>query len=127
MSIAYFIVLENEEVDFDTYVNGKAIAHVVDEIAKFCITHGLKTIEDFHSQDFSELMEDFDDIEIPEQEILWFDAQEEIDWVTTLLEKIESQRPNFATEAIIEDLREYLEVFKNMENVDTKWHLEIDF
>ena len=114
-------------MDFDTYVNGKAIAHAVDDIAKFCETHGLKTIEDFHSQDFSELMEYFDDIEIPEQEILWFDAQEGIDWVTILLEKIESQRPRFANEAIIEDLREYLEVFKNMKTVDTKWHLEIDF
>ena len=127
MSVAYFIVLENDEVDFDTYVNGKAIAHAVDEIAKFCTTHGLKTIEDFHSQDVNELMEDFDDIEIPEQEILWFDAQDGIDWVTALLEKIESKRPSFANEAIIEDLREYLEVFKNIKTVDTKWHLEIDF
>ena len=127
MSVAYFIVLDNAEVGVDTFVNGKAIAHAFDELTNFCKAQGLKTIEDFHSQDISEFMEDFDDVEIPEPEILWFDAQEGIDWITSLLEKIESQNPDFTTEAIIEDLREYLEVFKKTKTVGAKWHLKLDF
>ena len=127
MSVAYFIVLDNAEEGVDTFVNGKAIAQAFDEITTFCEAQGLKTIEDFHSQDISEFMQDIDDVEIPGQEILWFDAQEGIDWITSLLEKIESQNPDFTTEAIIEDLREYLEVFKKTKTVGAKWHLELDF
>ena len=127
MSVAYFIVLDNEEVDFDTFVNGKAIAHVFDELVEFCETHQLKTIEDFHSQDATEFLEDFDDIEIPEQEILWFDAQQGIDWVTDLIQKLKTKKPKFATDALIEDLGEYLEVLYNTKKANAKWHLELDY
>lgn len=127
MSVAYFIVLENQEVDFDTFVNGKSIAHAFDDLIEFCNTQKLKTIEDFHSQNTSEFMEDFDYTDIPEQEIKWFDAQEGIDWASSLIKKIESEEPKFGTCAIIEDLREYLEVFNNAKKVNVKWHLELDY
>ena len=127
MSVAYFIALDNDHVGFDPFVNGKAIAHAFDDITKFCHSNGLKTIEDFHSQDVGELMEGFDDIDIPEQATLWLDAQEGIDWATALLEKIETQKPGFATEDIIEELNEYLAVFENAKSAGAKWHLEMDF
>jgi len=127
MSAAYFIVLENEEVDFDSFVNGKNIAHAFDELIEFCKTQKLKTIEDFHSQDIGEFMENFDDIEIPEQEIKWFNAQEGIDRASSLIEKLESEVPKFDSCAVIEDLKEYLEVFNDAKKVDVKWHLELDY
>jgi len=127
MSVAYFIVIKNEEVDFDTFVNGKSMAHASDELIEFCKTHKLRTIEDFHSQDMSEFMEDFNDIEIPEQKIKWFNAQEGIDWASSLIEKLEAEKTKFDTGAVIEDLQEYLEVFKNAKKVDVKWHLELAY
>ena len=132
MSVAYFIVLDNDQADFDPFVNGKAIAHAFDELRNFCETNGLKTIENFHSQDVGELMEGFDDmdipdIDLPEQEALWFDAQEGIDWINALLQNIENQKPGFATEEIVEELREYLQVFEKSKSAGARWHLEMDF
>lgn len=127
MSVAYFIVLDNEEVGFDTFVNGKAMAHASDELVEFCEEQKLKSIEDFFSQDASEFMDDLDDIEMPEQEILWFNAQEGIDWSTALIEKLKSEKPKFPTDAVIEDLQEYLEVFNKTKEIDAKWHIELDF
>ena len=127
MSVAYFIVLDNEEVDFDTFVNGKAIAHASDELVEFCEKHKLKTIEDFFSQDASEFKDEFDDVEMPEKEVLWFNAQEGIDWATTFIEKLNSEKPKFSTVAVIEDLQEYLDVFNKTKAIGAKWHLELDF
>ncbi len=95
-----------------------------DELKAFCEKHKLKTIEDFFSQDASEFM---DNIEMPEQEILWSDAQEGIDWATSLIEKLKSEKPEFQVDAVIEDLQEYLEVFNKTKEIEAKWHLELDF
>ena len=127
MSVAYFIVLDNEDVGFDTFVNGKGIAHAFDELFKFCEAHKLKTIEYFHSQDVSEFMQDFDDIEIPDQKINWFNAQEGIDWAVSLIKKLKSESPDFNTDEVIEDLQDYIEVFNNTNKINAKWHLELDY
>lgn len=127
MSVAYFIVLDKDDVDFDPFVNGKAIAHAFDELASFCKQHQLKTIEDFHSQDLSEFVDELDDFEMPEQEEKWFTADEGVEWVTSLLAKLNSEKPIFASQDIYEDLKEYLEVFKDAKRVCAKWHLELDF
>lgn len=127
MSLAYFIVLDKKDVEFDDLVNGKNIAQAFDELSGFCESHDLKGIEDFHYQDVSEFIDDFDDLELPAQEEVWFDAREGIEWVSALIAKLKGERPKFLTDAILEDLVEYLEVFKNAESVNAKWHLELDF
>lgn len=127
MSVAYFIVLDKEDVGFDPFVNGKAIAHAFDALESFCKQHQLKTIEDFHSQDYSEFMEELDDVEIPEQEEKWFTADEGIAWVTLLLAKLNSAQPAFASPDLYEDLNEYIGVFNNAKRAGAKWHLELDF
>ena len=127
MSVAYFIVLDIEDVEFDDLVNGKNIAQAFDELSSFCESHNIKGIEDFHSQDVSEFIDEFDDLELPEQEEVWFDAKEGIEWVSALIEKLKDEHPRFLTDDILEDLVEYLEVFKNAKSVNAKWHLELDF
>ena len=127
MSVAYFIVLNDDEVDFDTFVDGKSIAQVFDALTEFCNSHDLKTIEDFHSQDVSEMLDEFDGIELPEQEEIWFNAEEGIEWVNSLIEKLQCENPSFLNKAILEDLNDYLEVFKNTRKSGVKWHLELDF
>ena len=46
MSVAYYIVLDKEEPGFDTFVNGKALAHEK-RLESLCKKLGLKTFEDF--------------------------------------------------------------------------------
>lgn len=125
MGVAYFIVLDNEDVDFDTFVNGKSIAGEYEELEIFCKKHELKTIEDF--SDFSGFLEDFDDIEISNQEVKWHEAKEGIEWTSSLINKLESKSTNFEIKPVVNDLNEYLTVFKNAAKVDVKWHLELDF
>ena len=124
MSIAHFIVLDNEEVDFETFVNGKSIANVYEELNIFCKKQGLKTIDDF--QDFGDLLEDFDDIETPNL-TKWLEAKEGIDWTTSLISELKSKSTNFDIKPVINDLNEYLAVFKNAAKVGAKWHLELDY
>ena len=127
MSVAYFIALDNEDVEFDSFVNGKSIAHAMDELSDFCRYHDLKTIENFYSQDVSEIFDELDDSELTEQEEIWYDADEGIKWATALIGKLKHENPSFLSDAILEDLNEYLDVFRNAKKAGAKWHLELDF
>ena len=130
MSTAYFIVLEDESLGIDTFVNGKFIAQSFDELNVFCKTHQLKTVEDYFSQDASEFMDEIEgmeDFNIPAQDIQWFEAQEGIDWCQTLIKKLNNEPSNLNVELIVEDLDEYASVFKRIKTHDIKWHFELDY
>ena len=49
MGVAYFIVLDNKEPGFETFVNGKAIARAAEAINALAPKLGLKTIDDLTS------------------------------------------------------------------------------
>ena len=124
MSTAYYIALENEEVEFDTFVNGKAIAHASEELYELCESNSIKPLDEFLSQDVSEFIDDF---EMPDgMEITWFDAQEGIDCVLSLVKLIQSKDCTFEKGPVIEDLNEYLEVLNKVKQANLKWHLELD-
>jgi hypothetical protein len=131
MGIAYFIVLDDAGSDIDAFVNGKDIARAADQLTEFCDQHGLKALDDFHSQDFSDFLddEDGDDIETEASDVeeKWFDAQEGIAWVDALIAKLQTEKPAFEFEDVISDLHEYREVFEQASKVDAKWHFELDF
>lgn len=126
MSVAYFIVLDNEDVDFDTFVNGKHVAHFANEMLAFCNIHGLKPLEDFFSQDAGEFMDEFDDMDIPDQEAQWFDAEVGIEWIDELIETLASESSEAWVEAVIEDLNEYKSVLEQARQIGAKWHFELD-
>ncbi|XCN74408.1 MAG: hypothetical protein Q3M24_06595 [Candidatus Electrothrix aestuarii] len=127
MGAAYFIVIDKENVDFDLFVNGKHVAKSSRGLAKFCSQHGLQTIDDFYSQDPSELMEWDEDIEIPEREVKWFEADIGINWINELVAKLKSESSTLSIDPIIEDLNEYKGVLENAKRVDAKWHFTLDF
>jgi len=127
MSVAYFIVLDKEDIEFDPFVNGKEVARRSNQLLKFCKKHGLRTFEDFLSQDNRDLMEEFDNIELPEQKVKWFAAKDGIDWIDSLIKKLQTEPLNFPSEPVIQDLYEYKEVLINAEKVVARWHLELDF
>lgn len=132
MSVAYYIVLDVDEPGFDPFVNGKALAHATEELDELCLKSGLPVLESFMGQgmdEFEEMLEE--DYELPEGEEgdeKWFEPQEGIDWVQSLLAAI-SQNPSSVTEAeaVLDDLKEYMEVLEKAKGIHARWHLALDF
>ncbi len=121
MSVAYFIVLDSEDPDFDPFVDGKMLAKYQDEVNALAERLGLKQFEDFLSQDLSEF-------DVPDMDDLWFEPSEGIKWVEVLIDHLKTN-PEALPEAadVLEDLEDYLNVFKEAGSRGLKWHLELDF
>lgn len=100
MSVAYYIVLDKEDVDFETFVDGKGIAQSFEELTLFCSDNNVKSIEHFIDQDLSEFMDELEGIDIPEQTEKWFEAQEGISWAKDLIDKLNSKPPKFPTKKL---------------------------
>ena len=131
MSVAFYIVLDAEELGFDTFVNGKAIAHA-DDLDAFCVKCGLPTLESFVSQSREELEEMLDeDIEIPEGEAgdaQWFDAEDGVEYVDALIAALRREPDALeATADVIDDLLEYKSVLEKAQAIEAKWRLALDF
>jgi hypothetical protein len=129
MSVAYYIVLDNEEPGFDTFVNGKYLAHE-DGLDELCKQLHLKTFEDFlvmSDDDISDLLDEDFDLPQPEGK-LWFSPEEGLTWVSTLAAYIKAN-PSSVTElqGCLEDLAEYEEVFEKAKGIGANWRLNLDF
>ncbi len=131
MSVAYYIVLDNEDPGFDTYVDGGAIAHEADELDALCDEAGVERLETFNGQSMDELSEMLDeDIELPEGEdpdAVWFEPQEGIEWIDKLIEAIHDNPDALqAPEDVIADLNDYKSVLTQALAVGARWHLALD-
>lgn len=121
MSTAYFIVLDNDEPDFDVFVDGKMLTKHLDTVNKVEKSLGLKHFEDFACQDFSEFGG-------PDMEVQWFEAVEGEDWASAIVGKLREEPESILdAAAVINDLEDYLRVFKEAEKQGLRWHLELDF
>jgi hypothetical protein len=127
MGVAFYIELD-KDVEFDTFVDGKSIAHAFDELTSFSKNNGLKSIEDYVYQDVSEFANEFEEIgmDVPEQIEQWFDADDGVSWAADMIKTLKAKSPEFATEYVIDDFKYYLEIFKNAKKVGAKWHLAVD-
>lgn len=145
MSLAYYIVLNNKEPDFDDFVNGKAVAHAVEALDEVCAQAGLPGLDSFAGQSCEELAEmlgdDFDDSDEDEdgdEEVIpvkrqysdekWFDAEEGISLMDALVVAI-GQHPKIIPDPdeIIEELKGYKSVLEQAKTISAKWHFAIDF
>src|SRR2546423_5125591 len=80
MGAAYFIVLDNKNPGFDTFVNGKAVTREMDAISDVAKSLGLRDIHDFAS--FASMAEEFDiDPKLAAAQEKWFPAAEGVAWV----------------------------------------------
>ncbi len=127
MSLAYYIVLEDPDVDFDPFVDGKAVAAIDDQLLAFCRRHDLKAIEDFYSQNPEDLLDEIEEVDMPEQEEVWFSAKAGVSWLNRLLDVLDNTHAPFADEAVIEDLEGYLSVLELAAEAGVRWHFEMDF
>lgn len=131
MSLAYYIVLDNEAPGFDTFVNGKAVAHATEALDGVCDALGLPPLDKF----LGESLEDLGDmlgieLELPERasrEALWFDPGEGIVLVDALIAHLQAHPDALAsTGDVLEDLAEYRAVLNQARGIGAKWHLAID-
>ncbi len=121
MSTAYFIVLDRDDPGFDSFVDGKMLTKQLGAVNKVANKLGLKKFEDYACQDLSEFG-------LPDSEPAWFEATEGVKWATAILQKLRDDPGAVKDiEAVIEDLEDYIRVFKEAEKRDLKWHLELDF
>lgn len=132
MGASIYIVLEKDDVDFDWYVDGKVIANVAEEIENLCKEHNLKSMGDYISHDESAFMaEEFGLEDIEPTEPKWFDAQEGIDLVNSLLQTIKAKNIEFKTDYSMDEVKEelqyYIEVLEKAKEFNIKWHFDYDY
>ena len=132
MGAAYFIVLDNPDLGFDPFVNGKAISRDADRLSAVASSLGLKTPDEYFSisaDDAASMAAEFDipaDVPAPPPEE-WYDADEGLAWVARLRAHLQSN-PNAVNDsaAVLADLQEYERVLTQAKSAGAKWHLSID-
>lgn len=129
MSVAYYIVLNNEEPDFDTFVNGKSLARAVEQIDVICGKLGIRNFDDFLTMSADDIADMLgEDIELPEGEgEKWFTADEGIAFFASLVDHIRANPADVKNpEGVLDDLAEYNEVLQKAKGIGAKWHLNLD-
>ena len=134
MSVAYYIVLDNEDPGFESFVNGKAVAHAVEELDALADSLGIPHLDDFIGQSMEEFADMLgEDIELADDEgeaveEKWFTAQEGIDYIDKLVAALRATPTAVdEAEAVLEDLAEYRAVLTQAGQAGMKWHLALDF
>ena len=130
MSIAYFIVLDVAEPGFDASVNGKFVAHDAEGINAVCEELGLRTLDDFAALPDAEMLDMLpDDLDLPGVDgEPWFDSDEGIAWSARLMDHIKAKPGALRDpDGVLEDLEEYLGVFRRAKKVGARWHFGFDF
>ena len=121
MSVAYFVVLNVDDPGFDPFVDGKVFTKHLDRINQIAATMGLPAFEDYASQDLSEFGG-------PEAGDAWFDPADGISWVEAVTAHLRSDPTAVAdSDEVLEDLDDYLRVFREADKRGLQWHLELDF
>lgn len=121
MSLAYFIVVDHDDPDFDVFVDGKVLTQNIEAVNAVAAGLGHKSFDDFLSQDLSEFGMEKTAAE-------WFDAAEGVAWVTALKEHIAAHPETVQdASAVVDDLDEFRRVLEEAQRRRLKWHLEIDF
>ena len=131
MTAAYFVVLEEPDPGFHTFVSGSAVAKAASNIDRIARNLGIKTLQQFVNADLTEFFDDDEDDfhgTVADVHNVWFDAAEGLDWATRLAEHIKKNPDDVHdAEAVQSDLAEYQELFKNAAKSGIRWHLEVDF
>ena len=132
MSVAYYIVLDNQDPGFDPFVNGKALARSIEEVDAICERENLRRLDQFMGQsadDFADLLGE--DVELPEGELAeatWFEPDDGIALLDALIETIRTTPAALRSpDDVLEDLAAYRRVLEQAKAVGAKWHLAIDF
>lgn len=140
MSLAMYIVLDDPEPGFDTFVDGKALASAADELNALCEEEGLVTLDTFVGQSESEMgafaQEDRDineddgdpwDQDSSDAETDWWDAAEGVAWLHAVMELVE-ENPDALEDAdgVLADMGDFLHVLEKAQAARLRWHFAWD-
>jgi len=127
MSVAFYIVLDNDAPGFDTFVNGKILAKESKKLDAVCQKLGIPKFDDFVSMSADDMAEFIgDDADFSKEK--WFDAEDGLKFVNALIIHIKANPEDVKNcKAVIEELAEYADVLSKANAIGTKWHLAIDF
>lgn len=132
MGSAFFIVLNDPEPGFDTFVNGKALAEADEPLAQIAANLGLPAFEKYFSMSSDAqagLTEEFElDESLPDLSEKWYDVDEGLNWVNQVRDFVRSN-PNSLkqADAVLADLAEYEKVLQQAKTINAKWHLSVDY
>jgi hypothetical protein len=109
MSVAYYVVLDVQEPDFDTFVNGKAVARASDELDRLCDMNELPRLDSFMGQsidEFSDLLGE--ELELPEGndgEAKWFEPSDGIALIESIVSAIKRSPDSVSSaDAVFDEL-----------------------
>jgi hypothetical protein len=120
MSVAYYIVLENDDAGFDPFVNGKALAKEAGRVNELTERLGINPIDEFVEVD--------DELFGESADPLWFEPQTGIEWAHALVERLRADAgPVEDAAAVVSDLEECLAVWKRAKEAGVRWHFAIDY
>jgi hypothetical protein len=134
MSVAFYIVLDHQNLNFDTFVNGKAIAHC-DALETILKKLELKDIYDYVDGDMDDFfdndMEEDDDFEEEQafdpSKYKWFTAAEGIEYFSKIKTYLQDNAAEVDdAEYVIADLDEYIVLLHKAGAIGANWHLQID-
>ncbi len=127
MSVAFYIVLDNDAPGFDTFVNGKILAKESKKLDAVCQKLGIPKFDDFVSMSADDMAEFIgDDADFSKEK--WFDAEDGLKFVNALITHIDVNPKDVKNfKAVSEELAEYADVLSKANAIGTKWHLAIDF
>ncbi|MEZ4528148.1 MAG: hypothetical protein R2941_19735 [Desulfobacterales bacterium] len=132
MGLAWYIVGEKEVEGFDTFVDGKAIAHADEKILDDIFRElNAAPLMDFFSENPEELADFFDEnADMPDdlKTEKWFSATDGLKTVRSLTAHLQTHPDAIAESGeILEDLKEYERILSRFEKQGIRWHLAIDF
>ena len=132
MSVAYYIELDDEDPGFETFVNGKALAHAIEDLDALCEREGIARLEDFLGQATDDVDDTLgEDLELPddaETEALWFAPQSGLDTIDAMVAAINKETAALTdTAGILQELGEYRAVLEQAAALGARWHLALDF
>ena len=125
MSASLYIVAENLPDGLDIHVNGHSLSKSEEQLSQVAKRLEVRERMSFFSQDPDEAS-DFveDDTMIPEEQ--WFTAAEGLATIQALIGHFTS--PSSSAEiAVVDELREFERVLLSLKEVDSRWHLAVDF
>lgn len=133
MGVALYIVTQ-QDVDFDTFVDGKAVGRLEHELLEAaCATAGVPSLLTFLSENPEELADFLDEegiepdteLDIPQER--WFQPAAGLLAVRGLLAHLREHPGSLPLQAaVIDDLEDYERVLTRLQVLDMPWHFAID-
>jgi len=133
MSVALYVVLEQEIPGFNHSVNGKALGRAASVLDALAAEIGVQPLMEFFSASPEELVgfAESQGVNLKENATRWpterwFPAEDGLKTVRALTQEIESKKVDQA-ERILSDLEEFRRVLEVAKENCVKWHLAVDF